>query len=131
MVPEFSSYKISPKHRVPNKPSKIVSVWTVSKWDEVQLFVTAYAKNWWYEDDQILWAIMVKDSKMSKIGEDLNNDLYIAKYRCDSNLEWHGYPVHPKEVQDIPPHKVLKEWYDNNLISKRDKCKIQKGQFFV
>ena len=127
MDPKFSSYKINPKHRV-SKPSQTVSVWTVPEWDEVELFAMASANKW--HKNGIFWAVMKKDSnsKILKIGEDLDNDLGIAKYRCDSNLEWHGYPVHPKD-HDIPPDEILELWRKKNLIDKRDKSKIQKGQF--
>jgi len=65
---------------------------------------------------------------LSKIGEDLQNDLYIAKYRCDSNLEWHGYPVHPHDA-DIPPDAILELWFNDKLIDKADRNRIQRGKF--
>jgi hypothetical protein len=127
MVASFSSYRINRKHRVP-KPSQNASVWKVSEWEEVQLFATASSKNWC--ENGIIWAVMEKDSKISKIGEDLDNSLYIAKYRCDSHSEWHGYPVHPKD-KDIPPEGVLDLWLKEKLIDKRLKLQIKRGQFSV
>jgi hypothetical protein len=126
MNAKFLSYKINPKHRA-FKPSQDASVWKVSEWDEIQLFATASAKKWY--KDKIFWAIMKKDSKISKIGEDLEHDLYIAKYRCDSHLEWHGYPVHPKD-RDMPPDEVLESWREEKLIDNADKAKIQRGKFY-
>ena len=127
MPARFLSYKVSPKHRVA-RPSKTASVWRVSEWKEIQLFAIASAKGWC--KDGILWAVMTDSSTLSKIGEDLQNDLYIAKYRCDNNLEWHGYPVHPQDT-DIPPDFVLESWRSDNLIDKRDKRRIQQGKFSV
>ncbi|MEA5471541.1 hypothetical protein [Spirulina sp. 06S082] len=127
MLPRFSSYKINPKHRA-SRPSQTASVWKVPEWNEVQLFGIASTKDWY--KDGILWAVMKKDSKISKIGEDLENDLCIAKYRCDSNSDWHGYPVHPKD-DDIPPDLVLELWRKENLIDKRDKRRIQQGKFSI
>jgi hypothetical protein len=124
MLPRFSSYKINLKHRA-SKPSQTASVWKVAEWNEVQLFGIASAKQWY--KDGIFWAV---DSKKSKIGEDLDNDLCIAKYRCDSNSEWHGYPVHPKD-NDIPPDVVLEMWLKEKLIDKTDKRKIQGGKFYL
>lgn len=127
MPARFLSYKVNPKHRVA-RPSKTASVWRVSEWKEIQLFAIASAKGWC--KDGILWAVMTDSSTLSKIGEDLQNDLYIAKYRCDNNLEWHGYPVHPQDT-DIPPDFVLESWRSDNLIDKRDKRRIQQGKFSV
>lgn len=127
MSERFKSYRINPKHRVA-KPSKTASVWRVSEWNEIQLFAIASAKAW--VKDEILWAVMTNGSKLSKIGEDLENDLYIAKYRCDNNLEWHGYPVHPQDA-DIPPDIILESWRLENLIDKRDKRRIQQGKFSI
>lgn len=127
MVPIFLSYQINDKHRA-LKPFKDVSIWTISEWDEIRLFLTARDKNW-YKNDKILWAVIKTGSKKLKLGEDLDNNLCIAKYRCGSNSDWHGYPVHPKD-KDIPPDEVLSKWLEEGLIDKVDKRKIQGGQFF-
>jgi hypothetical protein len=124
MLGRFSSYKVNSKHRKPN-PSQNASVWKIPEWNEIQLFAIASAKKWY--KDGILWAVM--PNGLSKIGEDLENNLYIAKYRCDSNSEWHGYPVHPQDA-DIPPDVVLELWRNDNLIDKTDKSRIQRGKFY-
>jgi hypothetical protein len=126
MVPIFSSYKINDKHRA-FKPSPKASIWKISEWEEVRLFATASDKNWY--KNGIFWAIIKTGSKKLKLGEDLDNDLCIAKYLCGSNSDWHGYPVHPKD-KDIPPNEVLDLWLEEGLIDKADKRKIQRGQFF-
>jgi hypothetical protein len=122
MLGKFLSYRVNNKHRNA-KPQKNASVWKIPEWTEIQLFAKASAKQWC--KDGIIWAVM---PNLSKIGEDLENDLYIAKYRCDSNLEWHGYPVHPQDA-DIPPDTILELWRNDNLIDKTLKSRIQRGKF--
>lgn len=124
---QFKSYKINPKHRV-KSPTDNASIWTVSEWIEIQLFGEASRKNWQSNCKNILWAIYGEEVKISKIGIDTSNDLYIAKFRCDSNQEWHGYPVHPRD-DDIPPEEVLEIWRQEKLIDKTDKLRIKRGKF--
>lgn len=122
---KLSSYKVNPKHR--GKPTQRASVWTVSEWTEILLFGRAKYKKWFKGD--ILWAIEVENHQIAKIGRDLKCDLYIAKYICDSNSDWHGYPVFPKD-HDIPPETVLEAWRQEEIINKADKRRIQQGKFY-
>lgn len=124
---QFQAYKINPKHRT-SKPSSAASVWTVSEWIEIQLFVEASRNNWSSNGKSILWSIYSTTAGPSKIGLDLSNDLYIAKFRCDTNQEWHGYPVHPRD-DDIPPKEVLENWRNEKIIDKTDMRRIQTGKF--
>jgi hypothetical protein len=122
---KFSSYKVNPRHRA-SKPTVNTSIWTVAEWTEIQLFGIASQKQW--VEKGVLWAAMQENSKIAKLGIDTKYDLYIAKYKCDHNLEWHGYPVHPKG-HDIPPEKILESWRRENIIDKADKKRIQGGKF--
>lgn len=124
---QFLSYKINLKHRAA-KPSENASIWTVSEWIEIQLFGEASRKNWRIEEKNFLWAIYAEVLGPSKIGLDTSNELYIAKFRCDRNQEWHGYPVHPRG-DDIPPEPVLELWRKEKIIDKTDKRRIQTGKF--
>jgi len=124
---QFHSYKVNQKHRVV-KPTENASVWCVSEWAEVQLFGTASYNNWSSPGKDILWAASSVNGELQKIGDDPSNALFIAKFRCDKNLEWHGYPVCPRN-DDIPPERVLEAWRVANIIDKTDKRRIQKGQF--
>jgi len=124
---QFLSYKVNPKHRVA-KPSADASIWTVSEWVEVQLFADASRKNWRSNGKSFLWAACPGSGGPSKIGLDPSNDLYIVKFRCDNNQEWHGYPVHPRG-DDIPPEPVLELWRQEEIIDKTDKRRIQAGKF--
>ena len=76
-----------------------------------------------------MWSIRCNpNGKPQKIGDGVDSDLYIAKFRCDNNSEWHGYPVYPKD-QDTPPDSILELWRLEKIIDKTDKRRIQKGQF--
>jgi hypothetical protein len=124
---QFKSYKVNPKHRT-SSPSENASIWTVNEWIELQLFANARCKNWASIGKDILWAACNGDSGLSKIGRDLSYDLYIAKFRCDHNKEWHGYPVHPRD-DDIPPEAVLESWRKEDILDKTEKRRIQTGKF--
>jgi len=124
---KFLSYKVNPKHRT-SKPSEDASIWIVSEWIEVQLFGEASRNNWCSNDKNLLWAVYEQEGAPSKIGVDPSNDLYFAKFRCDSNQEWHGYPVLPRG-DDIPPEAVLELWRQAKVIDKTDKRRIQTGKF--
>ena len=124
---QFASYKVNPKHRA-GKPTKDASMWTVSEWLEIQLFGEASKNNWQSKEKPLLWAIHKHPAGLSKIGSDTSNELYIAKFRCDHNKEWHGYPVHPRG-DDVPPEEVLECWRQAELIDKTDKRRIQTGKF--
>ncbi|MNR66425.1 hypothetical protein D3C85_1899040 [compost metagenome] len=65
---------------------------------------------------------------IDQLGLDLENKLYMAKFGCDNNTEWHGYPVHPRNA-DIPPEKVLESWRCSNIITKKSKLEIMRGKF--
>ncbi|CAE6804063.1 hypothetical protein [Paraburkholderia nemoris] len=124
---QFISYKVNQKHRAA-KPTEDASIWTVSPWIEVQLFGEASRKNWRSANKDWLWAMHGHEGGAMKLGLDLQNDLYIAKFRCDHNLEWHGYPVHPRDA-DIPPDSILEHWRKDALIDKTMKRRIQQGKF--
>jgi len=124
---QFFSYKVNQKHRVA-KPTEDASIWTVSPWIEVQLFGEASQKNWRSTNKDWLWAMHGNADGAMKLGLDLQNDLYIAKFRCDHNQEWHGYPVHPRDA-DIPPDSVLEHWRKDALIDKTTKRRIEQGKF--
>lgn len=124
---QFLSYKVNLKHRN-RKPTEDISVWSVSEWIEVQLFGEASRKNWRTNSKSFLWAVYAEGGQLSKIGIDLSNDLFIAKFRCDNNQEWHGYPVLPRG-DDIPPEPVLELWRQEEIIDKTDKRRIQAGKF--
>lgn len=124
---QFFSYKINQKHRV-KKPTEEASIWTVSEWIEIQLFGEASRKNWRSNGKEFLWSIYGATNGPVKIGVDTENDLYMAKFRCDHNQEWHGYPVHPRGG-DIPPEPVLELWRQEEIIDKTDKRRIQTGKF--
>lgn len=124
----FHAYKVKNDHRA-SKPTKDKSIWTVSEWIEIKIFAEAGVNEWRSINQAFLWGIHLdQEGKLQSIGIDLNQDLYFAKFRCDKNGEWHGYPVHPLD-QDIPPERVLEDWRRSGIIDKTDKHRIQRGRF--
>lgn len=124
---QFKSYRINTKHRG-GKPTDDASMWSVSEWEEIQLFTEASRNEWRAAGEHLLWAVKEKSPARAHIGNGVNCKLYIAKFRCDANMEWHGYPVSPKG-KDIPPEAVLERWLKKELIDKTDKSRILKGKF--
>lgn len=118
----FKGYTVNPPHRGA-LPLAQKSQWKISEWEELTLFFDAQ-KNSWKCNKNNLWSV---HSEFCKIGEDINNDLYIAKFKVDQGI-WHGYPVSPKEF-DIPPKNAVKNWLERKIISKRDATKINQGKF--
>jgi len=123
----FKAYRVNPVHRGA-LPKARKSQWTISEWHELRLFTLAECKGWVSSKKQELWSIYIQGGKRIKIGEDLDGDLYIAKYVTDANNEWHGYPVAPRQY-DIPPNEVVSSWHENGLIDKTDKSRIIGGKF--
>ena len=123
----LSSYKVNSKHRQ-SKPTQNASIWTVSEWYELFVFTMAGVKEWKSPTSNILWSLLKRNNKLEKLGIDTDGDLFFAKFKCDHNNEWHGYPVAPRD-NDIPPDAVLEAWRRENLIDKTDKRRIQGGKF--
>lgn len=124
---QIASYKVNKKHRM-GKPTANASMWTVSEWVEIQIFGEAGIKKWKSPEQDILWSLLPSANRPNKIGEDLFNNLFFAKFTCDHNNEWHGYPVHARGV-DIPPESVLELWRQSDYIDKTDKKRIQSGKY--
>jgi hypothetical protein len=124
---KISSYKVNKKHRA-STPSANASIWTVSEWVEVHLFAEAGNNEWKSPQQKTLWALRPGTKGPAKIGTDTGYSLYFAKFVCDLNDEWHGYPVHPRG-DDVPPESVLEDWRERSYIDKTDKRRIQTGKF--
>jgi hypothetical protein len=123
----FKAYKIDPDHRG-RMPIKDKSQWEIGEWEELILFTLAKQRDWISPKKAWLWSIHIKGGKRVKIGKDEDGDLFIAKYKTDSNDEWHGYPVSPRQF-DIPPQQVLDLWLEEGFIDKADKKRIIGGKF--
>jgi hypothetical protein len=124
---QITSYKVNNKHRM-GKPTEKASMWTVSEWVEIQIFGEAGVKEWKSPKRAVLWSLLPSDNRLKQIGKDVSHNLFFAKFICDGNNEWHGYPVHPRG-SDIPPETVLELWRQSSLIDKATKKKIQGGQY--
>jgi hypothetical protein len=123
----ISRYSVNPKHRA-KKPSQNASVWLLGDWDELRMAVEA-AISGWVCPKGCLWNIQeIALIGYVPLGLDMQGELYIGKFVCDNNSEWHGYPVRPKGA-DIPPAAIIKIWEGNSRISTRDSRLIQQGKF--
>ncbi len=125
---KVSSYIVHHKHRN-KKPTDKASIWSISEWEEIQIFGHAGINAWCSKKGTVLWGIHIsRENKLTKIGNSVENSLYIAKFVCNHNDEWHGYPVHPKN-NDIPPEEIIESWRVSKVIDKTDKRRIQRGKF--
>ncbi|WP_160062105.1 hypothetical protein [Psychromonas sp. L1A2] len=118
----FKGYVVNHQHRG-GLPINKKSQWTIPEWKELTLFHDAKMNEWKCNKDN-LWSA---DPEFCKIGRDINNDLFIAKFKVDQGI-WHGYPVSPKAF-DIPPKGTLKDWVVKNIVSKRDAVRIEQGKY--
>jgi hypothetical protein len=123
----FSSYKVNMKHRT-GLPRENASMWAVSDWTEIELFVKAKSNEWRSPDKELLWSVSRDERGLTVIGHDPDNELYIAKFVHDLNQEWHGYPVLPKGA-DRPPQCVMDLWLGAGIINKLDKKRLMNGSF--
>lgn len=123
----ISRYVINPKHRVLN-PTAQASVWRITEWAEVKLCVEAAISQWMCSKGS-LWnsSVQVGDPG-ARLGEDTQGDLWIGKFVCDHNKEWHGYPVRPRG-SDIPPTAVIEAWTAQNRISLPVARRIHQGKY--
>lgn len=127
---KFSAYIVHPKHR--NKPpTKDASIWSCDEWEEIVLFSTAVQNEWYSEKEKsnsverLYWSMK---NISTPIGNDLKYVLFMAKFHCNHNQEWHGYPVHP-QGEDIPPEPILNSWLEKNIIDPKAKLAIKRGKF--
>ena len=124
----FDSYKVKSDHRN-DAMKKHKSQWSISHWQELNLFSTAHAKGWCIQDENIVWAVLVDDASLSVVGTDSSlssYDLYIARYVCDQG-QWHGYPIAPKQY-DRPPASILEKWRAAGHISNSTMNKWLQGK---
>ncbi len=120
-------YIISSHHRMKGKAHK--SYWTVSRVDEVECFKNAIMKDWAKEHEA--WGLKIISNNLSVLGCNVDGEkLKIAKFVDSGQLNvWHGYPADfMRNIQDIPPTDILKEWVIQDYISKPKMLKIRQGQ---
>lgn len=123
---KFESYKVNPQHRG-ILPLKQKSRWSIDEWEELRLFILANANSWKCSKTGTLWSIYSNNQSPKKIGYDSNDDLIVAKYVCDQQNQWHGYPVSTKQF-DIPPSAVLDSWVSTGLVRKSVADKMLRGK---
>lgn len=123
---QFDSYQIKSDHRN-NSRSVEKSQWAVDRWREVLLFAQAKKFGWATGGKNVLWAVENDGGALTVLGTDGSAQLVMAKYICDANSQWHGYPVLPKK-HDIPPSVVLKAWKDSGLINNKQLNRWSQGK---
>ena len=126
-----SSYEPNLLHRNHN-PNK--SQWIISKKDEHGLFKQTYSSNWIYNDNNKLTGFGIKknNNRTVLLGYSAviygRKELKIAKFIENQNI-WHGYPAdYRTHKADTPSTEILKIWFDDGYINKKNMCKILKGQ---
>lgn len=120
-------YTISAQHR---GHRQYKSNWSIRMYQEVYLFIDALTNE--YEDTYTAWNLKVdSDNNVCVIGKsDDGHELKIAKFIDSDKKEWwHGYPAHyVKNIQDIPPAKILLDWQKKGYITTATMKKIKGGQ---
>ncbi len=124
-VPLFS-YKVRSVHRRKGNTNKCI--WTISIEEEVECFKDSALKKWLENKEGWGLKFNATNGDLEQVGvSEINEELKIAKF-VDSNstTEWHGYPAdYCRRKQDRPSLKVLKDWWDNKIISKTQMSKIK------
>lgn len=118
----FQGYTVSSKHRA-NKPTDDRTQWKVPEWKEIELFTLGHRKKWLCSDH--IWSLVNGDTE---IGDSGICSAYYAKFKCDNNGVWHGYPVSSIKPNDKPPTKILDMWRKEELITKKQQYQIVKGK---
>ena len=111
--------------------------WAISEIEERECFQLGIEKSW-NTSQYVSWGIHIKAGKAAYLGCTASKkgdirESFIAKFRDDEGSNcWHGYPADPREDQDIPPGKILKDWVEKKYlrlaiirkITKKQKCKL-------
>lgn len=124
-------YKPNPQHRNDN-PNK--SQWAISKKEERGIFKLTCSFNWIYNNNNksLGFGIKKDNNRTVLLGYSAGiygrKELKIAKFIENQNT-WHGYPAdYRTHKADTPPTEILKKWFDDGYINKKNMCKILKGQ---
>lgn len=129
------SYQVKSDHREPKwKPSE-KSLWKVEEHIELDIFSYGINSEWTTTSGskKIVWSYHRASGldNLIKIGEDHRRssaigivNLGLAKFTCDHNNCWHGYPIDP--ATDSVPSPILKLW--QNTLGKKLATKINQGK---
>ncbi|MDC5012940.1 hypothetical protein Q5X75_10710 [Acinetobacter baumannii] len=129
------SYQVKPDHREPKWNASEKSLWKVEEYIELDIFSYGINSKWTTStgSKKIVWSYH-RDSSLDnliKIGEDHRRspsigivNLGLAKFTCDHNNCWHGYPIDP--ATDSVPSSILKLW--QSTLGKKLTAKINQGK---
>lgn len=131
----FQRYTVNNQHR--NNNNKAKSQWCITTNYELDIFTHGLINGWLSNDKTILWSvhrsgndtIIGMESQENKNKGSKCSDLYIAKFTCDHNEEWHGYPIsgYQNDSRNIPK-QISDDWLRRKLISKRIFNRFQQGK---
>lgn len=121
-------YTINPKHRG-NVPQENCTQWVCTEADEVTFFSNSLDSNFLSKNDSYWW--VVDKDHCSHIGITNINNAYIAKFVCDNNNFWHGYPVTGMRKGDIPSDDIIAMWHSSNIIKKKYLDNLKRGRGYV
>ena len=105
------------------------SKWSISEWDERDVFTVSSNRNWGIEKKR--WGIYFQENRPAYLGlaQDHITQVFLAKFVTGNGTEWHGYPAdHQKNNQDRPPVELQQTWMDDDVLPKAKIRKIAKGQ---
>lgn len=130
----FQRYAVNNKHRDYTQEK---SQWHITTAYELDIFTHGLINDWLSDDKRILWSVhrngndtvIGVESQSNKNSGSKCSGLYIAKFTCDHNKEWHGYPIsgYKKDDRNIPK-RISDDWLSRKLISKRIFNKFQQGK---
>lgn len=127
---KFSCYQVNIQHRNQNNQK---SQWKISEAEELEIFVAGLLNKWCDQTKMKIWSLPKQVGSFLQIGVERQSiggstKLYMAKFTCDHNGTWHGFPVSSKSVQDQPSEELMDVWYKMGLIDKSFRNKWSQGK---
>ena len=108
--------------------TRVKSQWVASLPDELVLFEDGYPRN----RGNSFWHLRKTPNGLLHLGfsariHGAQRDLHLAIFR--GNPDWHGYPADPENnKQDKPPSSVIRAWYDEGTLLKRQWKRLSRGK---
>ncbi|MFV8257518.1 hypothetical protein ACNQKP_06925 [Bdellovibrio bacteriovorus] len=126
VVRKENSYRHNPAHR--NKMAgKTQWAASISISTEESIWKNGIQKTWFSEANTVVFGLHKISKKLAYL--DSNNRLNFARFKSDSQLEWHGWPANPKErLEDIPPVSVIDSWVNSGFTTRCRAEKVRKLQ---
>ncbi|MGD0281792.1 MAG: hypothetical protein ABSB95_05470 [Dissulfurispiraceae bacterium] len=121
-------YKHHPIHR---NRMQGESQWSIALTAERDCFRRTLEEHW-ILNNNAGWGLHFENNALTYlgVGRDHITPVFIAKF-VDRNRSsiWHGYPADYRcDENDVPPHEVLKKWYETGIIPDAKVRKIMGRQ---